>query len=83
MPRGNVKALSRLIADALDRAYLESGMTQGQVGQASGISQSQVSKYLRGVRVPDVDSLDALCTALSLNVDVVVADAVAARRAAS
>ncbi|HEY9266135.1 MAG TPA: helix-turn-helix transcriptional regulator [Microbacterium sp.] len=73
-------SLSRLIAEALDRAFLESGMTQEQVGEASGISQSQVSKYLRGVRVPDVDQLDALCDALGLDIAAVVATAKRQRR---
>ncbi|MDQ7877390.1 helix-turn-helix transcriptional regulator [Microbacterium sp. QXD-8] len=75
MSPGNVTRLSSVIAEALDRAFAESGMTQGDVGEASGISQSQVSKYLRGVRVPDIDVLDALCTALRLDVAVVVKDA--------
>jgi transcriptional regulator with XRE-family HTH domain len=46
----------------------------------SGVSQSQVSKYLRGVRKPDIDTLDDLCRALGLEVEAVVAAAVAARR---
>lgn len=78
MPRGNAAPLSSFIADELERARVELDLTQGQVGAASGVSQSQVSKYLRGVRVPDVDVLDDLCAALDLDVAQVVA--AAARR---
>jgi transcriptional regulator with XRE-family HTH domain len=73
-------SLSALIAEILKAAYVESGRTQGDVGAAAGISQSQVSKLLRGVRVPDVDELEALCDALDLDVVEVVREAVQKRR---
>lgn len=77
--QGSRPSLSSTIAEILDAAWVDSGLTQSAVGKASGISQSQVSKYLRGVRVPDVDELDAICSALGLSVAAVVADAVARR----
>ncbi|NLP82563.1 helix-turn-helix transcriptional regulator [Microbacterium sp. CFH 90308] len=81
MPAGGSQTaeLSQLVAKILDDAWLESGLTQGQLGAAAGISQSQVSKYLRGTRVPDIDKLDALCDALGLDVAAVVAGAQARR----
>lgn len=51
-------------------------MTQFELGGMVGVSQSQVSKYLRGARVPDIDLLHALCAALGLDTATVVADAV-------
>lgn len=78
VPWGNAAPLSSLIAAELDRAFIASGLTQGEVGEAAGVSQSQVSKYLRGVRVPDVDVLDDLCRALGLDIAEVVARAKAA-----
>ena len=71
--------LSALIAEILDAAYVESGLTQRAVGAAAGISQSQVSKLLRGVRVPDVDELAALCEALGVQLLDVVGEAVRKR----
>lgn len=80
MPRGNVAPISRRIAETLERARLDLGMNQSEVGDRAGVSQSQVSKYLRGVRSPNIDVLDALCRALNLDVADVVAAAVADRR---
>ncbi len=45
-----------------------------------GISQSQISKYLRAERVLDIDQLDALCFALGLNIVTVVREAEHAAR---
>lgn len=73
--RIDAKPLSRLIAEQLDRTFADSGLTQGQLGARAGVSQSQISKYLRGVRVPDIDVLDAICRALDLDLVTVVAEA--------
>ena len=46
--------------------------TQAEVAEAAGMSQSQLSKYLRAVRTLTADELDDLCTALELRlIDVV------------
>ncbi len=51
------------------------------LGVAVGISQSQLSKYLRGIRVLDVDQLDDLCFALHLDITEVMREAaIVARR---
>lgn len=78
-PGSRRESISSLIAESLDAAYVESGLTQQQVATATGISQSQVSKYLRGVRVPDLDTLAALCEALGLDMPTVVRDALERR----
>lgn len=66
MPR--TRRLSTAVADILQAAFTASGHTQSHVADQAGISQSQLSKYLRGVRVPTIDVLDDLCRALELDV---------------
>lgn len=43
-------------------------MTQKQLAELVGLSQSQVSKLLRGERVMTLDQLDAFCVALDVDV---------------
>jgi predicted transcriptional regulator len=59
----------------VDSQQVDEGVSQSHLGAAVGISQSQMSKYLRGERVLDVDQLDALCFALHLDITEVVRDA--------
>lgn len=73
-------ALWEAIARRLAEAFAASGLTQQQVGERAGISQSQTSKYLRGQRVPDLVTLDALCAALGLDIGEVVSSAAQGRR---
>jgi transcriptional regulator with XRE-family HTH domain len=74
--------LSGFVALVLADAAAEAGLSQAEVGIASGVSQSQVSKYFRGVRVPDVNVLDDLCTALGLEITDVIAQAIRRRESA-
>ena len=67
--------LSRQIAAILRAQVAKFQLTQVDVAANSGISQSQLSKVLRGTRVLDVDQLDALCQTLGLEIADVVADA--------
>jgi transcriptional regulator with XRE-family HTH domain len=60
------------VAAILARERHKRGTTQTALAAMSGISQSQVSKYLRAERVLDIDRLDALCTALGLDIVEVV-----------
>jgi DNA-binding Xre family transcriptional regulator len=57
----------------LSDAFAASEFTsQTALGKVAGISQSQLSKHLRGERPLTIDELDALCMALHLSiVDVV------------
>jgi transcriptional regulator with XRE-family HTH domain len=64
--------LSRAVAAIVADAFTESGLSQRALGEATGISQSQMSKYLRGERSMLLDDLDEVCFALGLSiVDVV------------
>lgn len=74
--------LSGFVALALAEAAAEAGLSQAEVGIAAGVSQSQVSKYFRGVRVPDVNVLEDLCTALGLEITDVIAQAIRRRASA-
>ena len=73
-------ALSVAIAGILNQALRDTGASQRELGATVGISQSQISKYLRGERVLDVDQLDAICFALGLNIVTVVSAAEQAGR---
>ncbi|MFL0446398.1 helix-turn-helix domain-containing protein [Corynebacterium xerosis] len=50
-------------------------MTQAQVAEKAGISTSQVSKYLRGVRPITTDELDLLCEAIGIGFERLVVEA--------
>lgn len=69
-------AFSRALAPVLRAAFEESKLTQAALGQMiGGVSQSQVSKYLLAKRPINADELDAMCTALGLDIVAVVAEA--------
>ena len=72
---GSSQPLSEVIAERLTEAYLRSGRRQQDIGDEAGLSQSAVSRYLRGARAPDIDTLEALCVALGLDVGDVVTTA--------
>ena len=64
--------LSVALAAILTEAFDDSEKTQAEVAEAAGMSQSQLSKYLRAVRTLTIDELDDLCRVLDLHlVDVV------------
>lgn len=50
-------------------------MTQSELAEATGISQSQVSKILRGVRVPDLEQTWSLCYVLGIDIAAVLTEA--------
>lgn len=56
----------------LDAARIQQHMTTSELGVRSGISQSQMSKYLRSERTMNLEHLDAVCAALGLDVVEVV-----------
>ena len=70
--RNDVGPLSRAIAHILGDAFALTGGHQETLGELAGISQSQLSKYLRGERVMTVEELEALCRALDLDLVEVV-----------
>lgn len=68
--------LTGAIAAVLYDAFLESLLTQAQLGAHVGIPQSMVSEYLRGKRVLDIELLDRLCRILGVEIVNVITVAV-------
>ena len=68
-----VGSLTRHIAGVLRAKAARDQISQTTIAEAIGISQAQVSKYLRGTKAPNVDELEAIAAALGLSyLDVVV-----------
>lgn len=44
-----------------------SGMTQSQIAQKVGVSQQTISHYLKGDKMPSLDTLANLCEVLDLD----------------
>jgi len=56
----------RAIAGILAAAYKRQGMSQGELGAAVGISQSQVSNILAGLKPMSMSEMLNMCEALGL-----------------
>jgi transcriptional regulator with XRE-family HTH domain len=72
--------LSRAVAAILAEVATDSGLSQKALGEAASISQSQMSKYLRGERSMLLDDLDKVCFVLGLSITDVVTRAAHATR---
>lgn len=63
--------LTRAIVAQLNAAYDEQqargGMNQTRLGEAMGVTQPQVSRILSGKKAIHIEHLDAMCTALHLD----------------
>ena len=60
--------LTRSIASILKDAVEERGLTQMQVAEVIGQSQSQVSKYLRGEVVMDAEEIYKICRLVGVSI---------------
>jgi transcriptional regulator with XRE-family HTH domain len=49
------------LAEELQRAIAASGMSLNQIGKASGVSQAQLSRFMRGARTLTLPAADRLC----------------------
>lgn len=67
--------LTNEVAGILRGAAARRGVTQARLGEVAGVSQSQVSKMLRGKRDITIDQLDWLCDELGLAAAEVLAEA--------
>lgn len=65
-----VRARFRVGAQVL-RHRLSMGLTQGQLAEASGIAQADISRIERGQSNPTTDTLEALCSPLAIRIDLV------------
>lgn len=68
-----------MIPEVLTEIFEADPRTQTQVGAAAGMTQTELSRFLRGERVPHLDTLDAICAALGTDVATVAAAADARR----
>lgn len=59
--------LSRGVAEILRAAYSEQSLTQAALGARIGVTQSQMSKLLRGERTLSLDQLEVVCFELGLS----------------
>lgn len=71
MPRELGLEVAALLREGVARREV----TQAQVAEKAGISTSQVSKYLRGVRPITTDELDLLCEAIGISFERLVVEA--------
>lgn len=62
----------KAIARQLSARRAHQGLTQADLADATGISQSQLSKQLRGIRAINIDELDAICRALDIEMAAVI-----------
>lgn len=60
--------LTRAVAPIISSSFLATGLSQREFGNRVGISQSQLSRYLRGELSPTIDDLDAICNGLGLSI---------------
>jgi transcriptional regulator with XRE-family HTH domain len=58
-----------MLGEQLKAARLAAGLSQQQVAEKVGVSRSTVSRYERGLAVPDGRTLSALARALHVGVD--------------
>lgn len=66
--RNDVGAFGKIVAEILNDARLNHNVSQLQLQESTGISQSQLSKQLRGIRAINLDELEAICATLSISV---------------
>lgn len=57
----------KVIARLLNDERLHKGITQAELAESTGISQSQISKQMRGTRDINIDELSAIADALDIS----------------
>ena len=55
------------IQQALKEALKQQSMTQAELASKIGVSQSMISHYINGRKMPALDTLSRLCTVLDLD----------------
>ncbi|WBT08818.1 helix-turn-helix transcriptional regulator [Corynebacterium sp. SCR221107] len=65
--RVSVDALGKAVARQLNARKAHQRLTQAQIESITGISQSQLSKQLRGFRAITIDEFESICTALDIS----------------
>lgn len=55
------------IQQQIAEAIKESGMTQTEIGKKLGVSQQSISHYVKGDKLPALDTLANLCVLLDVD----------------
>lgn len=55
------------IQNAIIEALKQRGLTQAELAQKIGVTQSMISHYASGRKLPALDTLSRLCTVLDLD----------------
>lgn len=66
-PKDTMDTFGKVIARILNDERLRKRVTQAELAEASGISQSQISKQMRGTRDINIDELSAIADALDIS----------------
>ncbi|PZO98731.1 MAG: hypothetical protein DI609_09950 [Corynebacterium urealyticum] len=66
-PRDTMNKFGKVIARLLNDERLHKGITQAELAESTGISQSQISKQMRGTRDINIDELSAIADALDIS----------------
>lgn len=72
-----INGFGKAVAQQLSARLAYQGMTQTALAERTGLSQSQLSKQMRGLREINVDELAIICDALDIPVETIVALAAA------
>lgn len=72
--RNNVGPLGKAVAKKLEEIRKERGISQREIEDKTQISQSQLSKMLRGIRAINLDELESICVSLSTSIDEVLTE---------
>lgn len=73
--KATIERFGKAIAHLLSEHRGSIGMTQNQLAALTGVSQSQLSKQLRGTRAINMDELDTICKALRLEMPALIESA--------
>lgn len=65
-PKDTMDTFGKVIARLLNEQRLQKGITQTELADATGISQSQISKQMRGTRDINIDELGVIADALGI-----------------
>ena len=58
-----------IFAEQLKKLRKKSGLSQKEFAERVGVHMQSVSKWERGVMLPDISALDSIASALSVSVD--------------
>ncbi|RLP73660.1 XRE family transcriptional regulator [Mycetocola tolaasinivorans] len=70
-----VSDLTRKIAAILRGHMAQYGITQAELGEAIGVSQSQLSKLVRGVRPIELEQFVGMCESMGLDAGAILQEA--------